>query len=152
MKKQWIIVAVSSILLAAIDQISKTIAIKSFGARSVEFFNGIFHFEISTNTGIAFGLPIPFSVILILNIALLIAIVYFFHTEIKISSKISIVSLSLILGGAFGNIIDRLKLGGVTDFIGISIWPLFNLADSFICTGILLLICFYAKINRVKPH
>jgi signal peptidase II len=150
MKRPWILVAVISIVLAAIDQISKFAATNILEGGKIEFLKGFFHFELSTNPGVAFGLPVPFLLILVLNVILLIAIIYFFHQDIKIKNAISITSLSLILGGAFGNIIDRLLIGEVIDFIGVYKWPFFNLADSFICLGILLLISFYAKINRVK--
>ena len=54
--------------------------------------------------------------------------------------KLDLVAFSLILGGALGNLIDRLRFGYVIDFLDFRIWPVFNIADSAITIGIILLI------------
>ena len=65
------------------------------------------------------------------------------------------VSLGMVIGGALGNVIDRIRLGAVYDFldvhIGVHHWPAFNLADSFICIGAVLIVCesmFFSKCNN----
>ena len=56
------------------------------------------------------------------------------------------ISISLQLSGAFGNIIDRIRLGSVTDFIDVGTWPVFNIADSCISVGMAML-AFYLYVN-----
>ena len=79
-------------------------------------------------------------------------IFYFAIKELKLNAKITIISIGFIVGGAVGNLIDRLVAGYVVDFIGIWKWPNFNVADAHIVIGILLLILFYGKINKTKNY
>ena len=64
------------------------------------------------------------------------------------------VSLGLVIGGAIGNVIDRLRLGAVFDFLDVHCggyhWPAFNLADSFICIGAVMIVCDGVFLNRRK--
>ena len=109
----------------------------------------IHHFLYMTlvhNTGIAFGLfkdqGVVFIIIPVIAIILLIFNIYYYQNN-KHLSRMYIVALSLILGGAIGNLIDRIYCGYVIDFIDFRIWPVFNIADSAITIGavIILLKC-----------
>ncbi len=98
----------------------------------------VFHFTLVHNTGIAFGLlkdcGFVFIIIPLVLTGLLIYNVYYYrHTQQL--SRIYIAAFSLILGGAIGNLIDRIYLGYVIDFIDFRIWPVFNIADSAITIG-----------------
>ena len=95
-----------------------------------------------TNTGAAFGLFQNSAIIL--GIIAIIATAYIIYFAKK-SQNNFILPLALILGGAIGNLIDRIFLGYVRDFISISIWPVFNLADSAICIGAIYLIYLSIK-------
>lgn len=83
------------------------------------------------------------KVITILSVLALIIVIYFF---LKLESKctLELTSLSFVMGGALGNIIDRLYQGYVVDFLDVFIkdhhWPTFNIADSFITIGVILLV------------
>lgn len=107
-------------------------------------------YTIVENTGMAFGIPIPNWTAVIVAIILIPIIIYFGIKELKISERLSQISLSLIVGGAIGNLIDRLTVGHVVDFIAIWKWPDFNLADIFITIGILLLLI--RQIKQQKEH
>ena len=103
----------------------------------------IFHFTLVHNTGIAFGLFKNMGIVFI--IVSVIAILFFSwflysRRQEKDFSTFSILAFSLIIGGAFGNLIDRLQFGFVIDFIDFRIWPVFNIADSAITIGALILI------------
>ena len=108
---------------------------------------GIFHITLVHNTGIAFGLfknqGIVFIIIPLIAIVLLIFNIYYYRHNQEDLSRTYIVAFSLILGGAIGNLIDRIYLGYVIDFLDFRIWPVFNLADSAITIGaaIILLKC-----------
>jgi signal peptidase II len=74
----------------------------------------------------------------------------------KEEDKVMQVALGLVIGGAFGNVIDRLRLGAVFDFLdfhlGTSHWPAFNVADSCICVGAVLLIVYSGVKDKAKGN
>jgi signal peptidase II len=136
MKKAMKKILILSAFFAVIDQLSKYFAGEYFPT------------AVTHNTGVAFGIEIPPSIIIILNIALIAIIIYIAIKELKLKHPLTTFSLALILGGALGNLLDRFTQGAVIDFISIWIYPVFNLADVFIVGGILLIIFFYAKIKK----
>ncbi|MBI2564955.1 signal peptidase II [Candidatus Woesearchaeota archaeon] len=141
MNKQTIF---SSIIIIAfiIDQISKYI-IKSIlnPGQEIDLISW-FSIKNVTNTGIAFSFFQNWSsIILITAITIVLVLLYyrkeFFHTSITTTS------LGLIVGGALGNIFDRILYCKVIDFIAFSFFPTFNLADTAISIGAILLIFHY---------
>ena len=100
---------------------------------------GFFRFTHAENTGSAFGLfqghNTPLIVISFVGIFVL-AMIY--QSQPKPTNLLRL-SLGLQIGGALGNLVDRFRLGAVTDFIDVGPWPIFNLADSSIICGLLLL-------------
>ncbi len=107
------------------------------------------------NTGVAFGLfasdgaQTSWVLTLLGLVALTAVAVYFWFTPGR--DRFLLVSLALVVGGAIGNLIDRVSSGAVTDFIdvyvGASHWPSFNVADSAISVGIVLM-----AIDSLRPH
>jgi signal peptidase II len=118
-----------------------------------------FHFTLVHNTGIAFGLfkdnGFVFLIIPIIAVVLLGYNLYYYH-KVGELDHFYVFGFSLILGGAIGNLTDRIMLGHVIDFIDLRIWPVFNVADSAITVGacIILLKCFpfgsFAKPSKKK--
>lgn len=114
---------------------------------SLPVIHHVLHMTLVHNTGIAFGLfknqGIVFIIIPIIAIILLIFNIYYYRNNNEELSRVYIIAFSLILGGAIGNLIDRIYLGYVVDFIDFRIWPVFNIADSAITIGavIILLKC-----------
>jgi signal peptidase II len=104
------------------------------------------------NTGIAFGLlkHLPqlftFTSVLITGILIYAYVVHLPHRQ-----RIIQTAFGLIVGGALGNILDRLRLGYVVDFVGIGWWPLFNLADSAITVGVLILATYLIMSDPHPP-
>ena len=93
-----------------------------------------------TNTGFAFGLlPSQTSVLIVASFFAIGFLFYLYRTR-AFPGKLLRFAIGLQLGGAFGNLIDRLWAGAVVDFIDVGWWPVFNLADSSIVVGISLLI------------
>ncbi|MCB9757162.1 MAG: signal peptidase II [Candidatus Omnitrophica bacterium] len=110
----------------------------------------ILHMTLVHNTGIAFGLfrnqGIVLIIIPVIMIALLLYNFYHYKYNNEKLSRLYIVAVSLIIAGAIGNLIDRILYGYVIDFIDLRIWPVFNIADSAITVGaILLLWCINIK-------
>jgi signal peptidase II len=97
------------------------------------------------NTGSAFGLLANQTfLIIIISIAALLFILLFLR-YLSLATTLSIVSIGLIMGGAVGNLIDRIRFGSVTDFIYFRLWgnfhwPAFNIADAAITVGVFVLI------------
>ena len=113
---------------------------------SIALVRNIVHFTLVHNTGIAFGLFKDCGAVfvimpLILTGLLIYNIYYYRHSEHL--NRTYIIAFSLILGGAIGNLIDRIMLGYVVDFIDLRVWPVFNIADSAITIGaaVILLKC-----------
>ncbi len=105
---------------------------------SIAVIRNVFHFTLVHNTGIAFGLfkdcGYVFVIIPLILTGLLIYNIYYYrHSEHL--NRTYIFAFSLILGGAIGNLIDRIFLGYVIDFIDFRVWPVFNVADSAITIG-----------------
>jgi len=150
MKKEMGRIFILAGLTALIDQLCKFYAEKFLAEKTIG--TSIFRLEYSQNTGIAFGIPVPFYLLIALTIFMMGFVIYFAISELNLKNEMSIVAISFIIGGALGNLIDRLTHGYVIDFIGIWKWPNFNVADAHIVIGILLLIVFYGKINKTKNY
>ena len=110
------------------------------------FYTSFFNVVRAWNTGVSFSMFNNYGgmgAVLLSMLALLIVLflLYWLKNE---NSRLAQVALGFIIGGALGNVIDRIRLGAVFDFldfhIGESHWPAFNLADSFICIGAVILI------------
>lgn len=100
---------------------------------------GFFRITHTFNTGSAFGFFPDQTVILTAASVVGIGILLLFLLKQPIRGTWLYTSLGLQLGGAAGNLVDRLTMGRVTDFIQIGIWPVFNLADSSIVIGLIML-------------
>lgn len=102
------------------------------------FFGGLLQINFFTNVNIAFGIPVPQILIIILTFIALIALGFLWWSNLIKLNILSLLSLSLIILGALSNLLDRLIFGYVIDYINIFIWPVFNLADSLIVIGVIL--------------
>ena len=137
---QWVgLVAVAGAAIAA-DQATKAIVSSSLAlGESVDVIGplSIHHVQ---NSGIAFGLfPTATSGVIVLTaIAVTWMLVFFARSGGR--HPILPVALGLLLGGSLSNLIDRVRLGHVTDFLDFRFWPAFNLADAFIVAGVAVLI------------
>jgi signal peptidase II len=78
----------------------------------------------------------------------IIAAIAVFYRRIKEEGTLPVVSVGLLLGGAVGNLIDRMLVGKVTDFIDVRIWPVFNVADSAIFVGVAVLVYFMVFLSK----
>ena len=130
--------------LILIDQISKILILKFINSNII-IIPKLLEFEIVKNNGIAFGLNNGNFKNIIITILVLILIINFIKNQKDVIDNKTMISLALILGGGISNLIDRICRGGVVDFIKISTFPIFNIADSVIVIGWILLI-----INIVK--
>lgn len=105
-----------------------------------------------TNTGAAFGLFQDQGVFLIAVALVVIGVILFYHRFLGQDTWLVRVSLGLQLGGALGNLVDRLRDGFVTDLIDLQVWPVFNLADSAISVGVAILAWHLLFRSSTKPR
>ncbi len=138
-----LLASLTTITVIFIDRISKIFFshLLSYG-ESLPVIKNVFHMTLVHNTGIAFGLfkdqGAVFVVIPVIAVVLLIVNFYYYRQNDQVLSRSYIIAFSLILGGAIGNLIDRMQYGYVIDFIDLRIWPVFNIADSAITIGALI--------------
>ena len=132
-------------LVTLVDQASKLIIQKNMVLReSIPVINGIFHITYIQNPNSAFGL-FKFKNTIFILIALLVILVifYFFRRSIMNGNRTIFFAFIFILGGSIGNMIDRVRLGSVIDFIDFRIWPIFNIADTALNIGLFLLVIHF---------
>ncbi len=105
-----------------------------------------------TNSGAAFGILQDQTGFLIVTTVIGLAAIYSYYRFPPFDHAVVPVAVGMILGGALGNLLDRLRLGEVTDFVDFPYWPAFNVADSAITVGIAILILGYIFLSsRAKP-
>ena len=125
--------------MVAGDQFTKWLAVLLLSnIATVPVIGSFFHFTLIYNTGVAFGLLEGWG--LWVTAGTLVVLLFLFRGFVTASkdspaSRWPMVCMGLILGGAVGNLIDRIRLGAVIDFLDFRIWPVFNLADSCITVG-----------------
>ena len=135
--------------VVALDQLTKLWAVRDLADAPVEIVGDTISFRLARNTGGAFSLFQAFTPLL----AVVAIVVAFFLVRAVRNAEdtLNVVALSLILGGAIGNLLDRMfrapgfMRGGVIDFVHISEWPTFNVADSAITIGAILLVIWVFK-------
>jgi len=130
----------ASVMALAIDQGSKALVIANAEtlATSVPIFPG-FNLIFHRNYGITFGFlqNVPWWILAVLAATIVLFLVL---SLIRATRKAETIAYGMVIGGALGNIVDRLRFGGVTDFLdfyaGTAHWPAFNLADVLVVCGI----------------
>ena len=152
----------AALLVVIADQLSKWWINKlssNLAAGGSLFELGLFHIRRISNTGAAFGLFQGHSCLLtivdVIGVVaiLLVALVFYRHFPF-LHNRLGKLSLGLVLGGTIGNLIDRLRLGAVTDFIDFRVWPAFNIADASITVGVILLaysLIFLTGASSTRP-
>lgn len=141
---------VLSLILFSLDRGTKELVVNRLPLHeSVPVVEGFFHLTHVTNTGALFGilagLSSPLRGLVFITVPVLaIILILYFQFRSREDDLLAQAGLSMILGGALGNLYDRVFLGHVIDFLDFSVagyhWPAFNIADSCICLGVLLLV------------
>ncbi len=155
----YLLVTVCVVLL---DQVTKRIVDRSMTLyESIEVVTGVFSLTYVRNRGAAFGilsaadLPYQAALFSLVSLIALTAIVYYAF-NMAASDRLPQIALALIAGGAIGNLIDRVWLGYVIDFLDFHWeahhWPMFNIADSSISTGVGLLIVDMLRGRSEEPE
>ncbi len=133
---QWVGLAAIALAAVAADQLTKRIVTSNLALDQGDHIIGPFWIHHVQNSGIAFGLfsSRTAAVIVLTGIAVVWMLVFFARSGAR--HPVLPVALGLVIGGSMSNLLDRVRLGYVTDFLDLRYWPAFNLADSFIVIGV----------------
>lgn len=137
-----------------VDQISKWLAVVHLkGNLSFPLWEGVLHFTYLENTGAAFGILKGNRWVFMSVSIIAIAGMLLFLIKYRPKNKLIAISISLIISGGIGNMIDRILLGYVVDFIDFALinFAIFNLADSWVCIGAALLIIYMIFHKEGEP-
>ncbi len=147
----------TALLVAVADQLSKMWIRSNLVVGQSLPETGFFRLTHIQNTGAAFGLfqgqSFALTIVALVGIIVLLVYALLIYRRFPIlDNLLGKSALGLILGGTVGNLIDRLHLGYVTDFIDIGIWPAFNIADSAIVVGVIILAYSLRFLARAEKH
>ncbi len=144
------------VLTIIADQISKFFVSANLSEELPVAVTSFFSWVKVWNTGVSFSMFNNHGQTgaIVLSLFALGVAAFLFSWMIKEKNELKIAALALIIGGALGNVIDRVRFGAVLDFLDFHYqnwhWPAFNLADSFICVGVFILIAIEIFENKKK--
>jgi signal peptidase II len=156
--KRWnLVFSLAALLVVVADQLSKLWIRSNLAVGQSVFEPGFFQIiRVSPNTGAAFGLfqgqSFALTIVSLVAIAAILCYALFIYRRFPLLDNMpNRIAIGLILGGTVGNLIDRVRFGGVTDFIGVgSWWPAFNIADSAVTVGVIIFA--YSLLRSVWPE
>lgn len=148
-----------SLIVILIDQITKTWAMHTLMPYQAQKIFPFFNLTLAYNTGAAFSFlntASGWQNIFFIAIALVISVVLIVWLSRVKNNVYEVLGISFILGGAVGNLIDRIHYGFVVDFLEFHVyqhaWPIFNIADSAICIGVALILIGTMVASRKTQH
>ena len=148
---QWVGLGLVALAAAGADQLTKSFVAGRLTLGDAVEIAGPFAIHHVRNTGIAFGLfSDSTSIVIVLTAVAIGAMVAFFARSGRRHPLLP-VAVGLVLGGSISNLVDRLRLGYVTDFLDLDYWPAFNLADTFIVVGVGVLFVSFVAADRSSP-
>jgi signal peptidase II len=147
---QWLVLVLVAGAAVFADQLTKQVVGRTLALGDSVDILGPFQIHHVQNSGIAFGLfDSRTSIVIVVTAAAVCAMLVFFARAGR-RHPVLPVALGLVLGGSLANLVDRVRLGHVTDFLDFVAWPAFNLADTFIVVGVAIL--FGALILGDRSH
>ena len=147
---QWIVLLLVAGAAVVADQLTKQVVGRTLELGESVDLVGPFTVHHVQNSGIAFGLFGSRTPIVIAVTAVAVGAMLVFFARSGRRHPVLPVALGLVLGGSIANLVDRVRLGHVTDFLDLAAWPAFNLADTFIVVGVAIL--FGALVLTDRSH
>ena len=135
----------------AADQLTKSIVSMRLPIGDAVASIGPFSIHHVQNSGIAFGLFANSTTAVIVLTAVAVAAMLVFFSRPAQRHPLLPVALGLVIGGSVANLIDRVRLGHVTDFLDFAYWPAFNLADTFIVVGVAVAVRLVRGVRQDEP-
>jgi signal peptidase II len=136
----WLALAVVATAAVAADQLTKQLVRSTLGLDEAVKVAGPFSIHHVRNSGIAFGLFASATPIVIVLTAIAVGWMVLFFARSGARHPLLPAAVGLLIGGSVSNLIDRVRVGHVTDFIDLRYWPAFNLADTCIVVGVAILL------------
>ena len=137
---QWLSLVAIALAAVAADQLTKHIVAGQLALDDGVHIVGPLWIRHVRNSGIAFGFFSQATVIVVIVTTIAVGWMLAFFARSGARHPVLPVALGLVIGGSVSNLVDRARLGYVTDFIDFRWWPSFNLADTFIVVGVLILL------------
>ena len=150
-RRQWTGLGAIAVAAVLADQLTKYIVSSALSIGEEAPIAGPFSIHHVQNSGIAFGLFARSTSIVIVLTGIAVAWMLLYFGRSGARHPVLPVALGFVLGGSISNLIDRVRLGWVTDFLDLSYWPAFNLADTFIVVGVGILFLALLAADR-PPH
>lgn len=133
-----------ALFVTVLDQLVKWIVQQHMvWGESLPLIPNVFHLTYIINPGAAFGILAYQRWLFLAIVILLFGAFFFFRKRIPEEPRYFPAAIGMLLGGALGNAIDRVRISGVVDFFDFRIWPIFNVADIFICVGVALIVFYF---------
>jgi signal peptidase II len=149
---QWLGLAAVAVAALVADQVTKHVVTRSLRLDEAVHVVGPLSIHHVQNSGIAFGFfGSATSVVTIVTAAAIVWMVVFFARS-GARHPVLPAALGMLVGGSLSNLVDRIRLGHVTDFIDFKYWPAFNLADSFIVVGVAILLVALVASDRAPEQ
>jgi len=140
---RWLLLGAVALAVILADQLSKELVLHHLAAGESRALLGPLMLSHIENSGIAFGLFAgATTVVAVVTVAIIGWLLWVFSST-SLRRPLVTVAFALVVGGAVSNLIDRVRVGQVTDFISFPHWPTFNLADTCVCVGSALLLAFF---------
>ncbi len=139
-RSRRVLIVAAATLVVAVDQLSKWLVVTHLHLGDTVRVCSFLQLKYTHNSGMAFGLWARGGKALPALAALCIVALLIWGSRYARQSPLVGWALALVVGGALGNMIDRVRLGHVTDFIDLSFWPVFNFADACVVVGAFLLL------------
>jgi signal peptidase II len=149
--QQWVALVLVATAALVADQLTKWLVSSAVALGEAFVVLGPFSIRHVHNTGIAFGLFSDATAAVIVVTAVAVGGMVAFFARAGQRHWLMPVALGLVLGGSISNLVDRIRLGHVTDFLDFEYWPAFNLADTFIVVGVALLFLSFVAADRSNP-
>jgi signal peptidase II len=128
-----------------LDQLSKILALRYLApVGSIPIIKNVFHLTYVENRGAAFGILQNQKLFFVIFALLVLGFIWFYAYNNRLN-KVMVYGLGLVVGGVVGNLIDRVRLGFVVDYLHIMNFPVFNIADSAVTIGIVLIGIFILR-------
>ncbi len=151
-----------ALLVVVVDQLTKVLIVSSFSLyESWEIIPSFFNLTYLTNNGAAFsilaGQPALWRQLFFITATVIaLVVIVIAYRSYRRESKWYVISLALIAGGAIGNLVDRIRLAHVVDFLDVYVgnyhWPAFNIADSGITVGVVIFMITSIYLERKKKN
>ena len=160
--QQWALLFGTALLLIVVDQIAKALVVANLELYEtwipIPAIDAVFEITYTQNTGAAFGLLKSASNAFLVIAFIASVVIIYYYRHVRPDAVLIRVAMGLQLGGALGNAVDRVLRGFVVDFLHVYYepigfdWPIFNLADSAIVVGVVMLILLLEREDKIQKR